>query len=271
MFTRLADRYPDHELTANGLFLAASAAVRDEAWDIAESLYARIAELSAGDDQAAAWLWLGRIALNRGDGSAANEAFDKAIAAAPDSYFAARAGDFRIGRQPFQAPELFQFDFDDSVEQAAAEDWLAANLQSGSRGRIVAAFRNLGGRSAYDSWTRAVTVGAVNEAFVEFEDLVGAAREAGDVLSSYRLAIYLRGLGLYRESIIAAADVIIASGQGTLQVPGFIARMRFPAYYIDVVQPAAQERGIDPLLMLSLIRQESLFNTYATAAAGEKA
>ena len=32
----------------------------------------------------------------------------------------------------------------------------------------------------------------------------------------------------------------------------------------------AEERAIDPLLMLSLIRQESLFNTLATAAAGEK-
>ena len=49
-----------------------------------------------------------------------------------------------------------------------------------------------------------------------------------------------------------------------------MARMRFPAYYIDVIRPAADERGIDPLLMLSLIRQESLFNTFATAGAGEK-
>ena len=37
-----------------------------------------------------------------------------------------------------------------------------------------------------------------------------------------------------------------------------------------MIRPAAEERAIDPLLMLSLIRQESLFNTLATAAAGEK-
>ena len=89
-------------------------------------------------------------------------------------------------------------------------------------------------------------------------------------MRSYRLAIQLRELGAYRESIIAAADVIIASGQGTLEVPAYIARLRFPAYYLDVIKPAADLRAIDPLLMLSLIRQESLFNTHATAGAGEK-
>ena len=113
-------------------------------------------------------------------------------------------------------------------------------------------------------------VGAFDEAFIEFEDLVDQARADGNTLDSYRLALYLRELGVYRESIIAAADVIIASGFGTLEVPPFLARMRFPAYYIDVIQPEAAARGIDPLLMLSLIRQESLFNTFATAGAGEK-
>jgi soluble lytic murein transglycosylase len=46
--------------------------------------------------------------------------------------------------------------------------------------------------------------------------------------------------------------------------------MRYPIYYLDVVLGVAQRREIDPLLMFSLIRHESLFNTNATAAAGEK-
>ena len=124
VFTRLADLYPDHELTTNGLFIAASAAVRDEEWLIAEGLYRRIAALTSGEDQAAAYLWIGRIALGKGDSEAANEAFDQAIAAAPDSYFAARAGDFRIGRQPFQAPAAYRFDFDEAADRQEAEDWL---------------------------------------------------------------------------------------------------------------------------------------------------
>ncbi len=270
VFTRLADRYPDHALTTNGLFIAASAAVRDEAWGSAETLYARIAELGAGGDRAAAWLWIGRIALGRGESEAANDAFDQAIAAAPDSYFAARAGDFRIGRQPFQAPEAYRFDFDEAAERIAADDWLRRRFGLEDQGELWRLSATLAGDPRMIRGRELLTVGAFAEAAVEFEDLVDAARDAGDVLNSYRLAHYLRGLGVYRESIIAAADVIIASGRGTLSVPRLLARMRFPAYYIDVVRHAADERGIDPLLMLSLIRQESLFNTFATAAAGEK-
>ena len=269
-FMRLADAYPDHELTTNGLFIAASAAVRDEVWTIAENLYARIASLTVGGDQAAAYLWLGRLALKRDDTGSANEAFALVIAAAADSYFAARAGDFRIGRQPFLPPASYQFDFDEAAELQVAEGWLRQTFaidETGDLWRLSDAQNNdprmIRGRELF-------TVSAFDEAAIEFEELVDDARDQGDVLGSYRLAVYLRGLGVYRESIIAAADVIIASNQGTLAAPPFVARMRFPAYYIDVIRPAAREREIDPLLMLSLIRQESLFNTFATAGAGEK-
>ena len=270
VFVQLADSYPQHELTTNGLFIAASAAIRDEEWLIAESLYARIAALTSGENQAAAYLWIGRIALDRGDASAANEAFDQAIAAAPDSYFAARAGDFRIGRQPFQAPAAYRFDFDQAADLNEAEDWLRRTFDIEDTNELWRLSEALNGDPRMIRGRELLTVSAFDEAFIEFEDLVDEAREVGDVLGSYRLAVYLRGLGIYRESIIAAADVIIASGMGTLQVPRFIARMRFPAYYIDVIRLAAEERALNPLMMLALIRQESLFNTFATAAAGEK-
>ena len=270
VFIRLADNYPDHELTTNGLFIAASAAVRDEEWTIAGNLYARIAALTSGEDRAAAYLWIGRIALGRGDNTAANEAFDQAIAAAPDSYYAARAGDFRLGQQPFQAPETYRLDFDEAAELDVTEEWLRREFAIEDSSELWRLSEALNSDRRMIRGRELLAVGAFNEAYIEFEELVDEARDKADILSSYRMANYLRGLGAYRESIIAAADVIIASGQGTLQVPRSIARMRFPAYYIDVVGPAANERAIDPLLMLSLIRQESLFNTYATAGAGEK-
>ena len=270
VFVRLADAYPNHELTVNGLFIAASAAVQNQEWSIAENLYARIASLTAGEDQAAAYLRVGQLAIQRGEQNVASEAFDLAIAAAPDSYFAARAADIRIGRRPFQAPAAYQFTFDVQADVLAAEAWLRqtfAIAETGDLWHLSAALnadaRMIRGRELH-------AVGAFSEAFTEFEDLVDEARENGDALSSYRLAIYLRGIGAFRESIIAAANLIIASQMGTLQAPPFIARLRFPDYYIDIIRPTAEQREIDLLLILSLIRQESLFNTYATAAAGEK-
>jgi soluble lytic murein transglycosylase len=269
-FTRLADSYPNHELTTNGLFIAASGAVTNEEWSIAENLYSRIASLTTGEDQAAAYLWVGRLALQRGDQNAANQAFDLATKSAPDSYYSARASDILIGREPFQKPTQYQFAFDVNAEIVEADNWIRQTFgveQTGELWRLSDALDNdprmIRGRELY-------TVGAFDEAFGEFDDLIEEARNNGDALTSYQMAIYLRGLGAYRESIIAGADVIVASGMGTLQVPGFIGRLRYPDYYIDVIRPVAEERNVDPLLILSLIRLESLFNTYATAAAGEK-
>ena len=89
-------------------------------------------------------------------------------------------------------------------------------------------------------------------------------------LASYQLAIFLRSLGAFRSSIIGAANVIRGANVATLDAPVYIARMRYPTYYLDVVMEVAQQREIDPLLMFSLIRLESLFDASATAAAGEK-
>lgn len=270
VFTRLADSYPEHELTTNGLFIAASAAMGEEAWANAEYLYSRIASLAAGSEQAAAYLGLGRIAQLQNNSELAAEAFASVIQAAPDSFYAARASDILIGRAPFQAPAGYQFDFDDSADLASAESWLRRVFSIEDEGALWRLTPALTGDPRLVRGIELHAVGAFAEAFTEFEELVDEARERGSALDSYRLALYLRGLGAYRESIIAAADVIIASGQGSLHVPSFIARLRFPAYYHDVIRPEAADRGFDPLLLLSLIRQESLFNTFATAAAGEK-
>lgn len=270
IFTRLADSYPNHELTTNGLFIAASGAVTNQEWSIAENLYSRIASLTTGDDQAAAYLWVGRLALQRNDQTAATQALDLAISSAPDSYYAARAGDIRLGITPFQAPASYQFSFDVNADAQAADAWMRTTFGIQAEGDLWRLSETLNTDPRMIRARELYAVGAYDEAFAEFGDLSDTAREESDALASYQLAVYLRGIGAYRESIIAAADVIIASGQGTLQAPPFIARMRFPDYYIDVIQPAAEERAVDPLLMLSLIRQESLFNTYAVAGAGEK-
>lgn len=270
IFTRLAESYPNHELTTNGLFIAASSAVTNQELSVAENLYSRIASLTTGDDQAAAYLWVGRLALQRGDQNAANQAFDLAVNSSPDSYYAARASDILIGREPFQAPADYQFVFDVNTEIVQSDDWMRQTFGIEATGELWRLSEALNTDPRMIRGRELFAVGAFDEAFDEFDDLIEEARNNSDALSSYQLAIYLRGIGAYLDSIVAAADLIRASGLGTLQVPSYIARLRYPAYYIDVIQPVAEERNIDPLLLLSLIRLESLFNTYATAAAGEK-
>ncbi|MFO7321791.1 MAG: tetratricopeptide repeat protein [Chloroflexota bacterium] len=268
IFERLADDYPSSSQATSGLLLAASAAMSAGELTTAERLYGRLAVSATGEERAAAYLNAGRLALQRGDQRMAAEALNQAIAAAPDSYFSARAMDIVEGRQAFEPPARYRFQFDDAAEIAAAEAWLREQFEIEQDGplwplseTLAADERLIRGRELWD-------LSAFDEAKTEFSDLTAAYQDDG--LASYQLAIYFRSIGDYSDSIVAAANVIRAAGVGTLDAPPYIARMRYPAYYGDVIQQLARERGIDPLLLLALIRHESLFDARATAAAGEK-
>ena len=136
MFIELADKYPDTEQARSGLFLAASQAMAAGDTAAAEQLYGRIAVAATGEDQAAAYFAAGRLALDRGDTRAVSDAFERAVAAAPDSYYSARAQDITAGRGAFQSPAAYRFQFDDAADVAAAEAWLREKFQIEAQGML---------------------------------------------------------------------------------------------------------------------------------------
>ncbi|MBZ0287542.1 MAG: transglycosylase SLT domain-containing protein, partial [Anaerolineae bacterium] len=268
MFERLADANPDTEQARGGLFLAASAAYNLDDPAGAERLYARLAVTTTGADQAAAYLWVGRLAQNRGDQQTANDAYQLAVNAAHDSYFSARAEDILGGRDSFARPVNLQFQFDDGAQLAQAENWLREQFGITQEGALWPLSPALQADNRLIRGNELWAVGSYREAEVEFSDVISAYKD--DALLSFQLSLFLRGLGAYQPSITASANIIRLAGVGTLNVPAYIARMRYPAYYQDVVLESAQRHDLDPLLLLALIRHESLFNPNATAGAGEK-
>ena len=50
-------------------------------------------------------------------------------------------------------------------------------------------------------------------------------------------------------------------------LPKLIGRLLYPAYYADLVTQYAQEFNLDPLLVFAVIRQESLFESFAESSA----
>jgi len=268
VFVQMADQYPNSEWTINGLFLAASAAMSTQDTATAENLYGRLTLLTTGENKAAAYLWLGRLAQQRGDMAAAQSAFDQAIAAAPESYFAARAQDIRLGRTPFQPPAIVNFTFDEGADKASAEDWLRRTFPTITQaGDLAAISPKLAADPRFIRGRELWAMGAVTDAMKEFSAILDEARAAGDALTSYQLAVYFKDQGAYLSSIVAAADVINDAKVATLDAPTFIARMRYPAYYHELVTQEAAQYGFDPLLMIALLRQESLFDTNATSSA----
>lgn len=267
-FSELAERFPATDQARSGLFIAASAAVNAGDNAAAETLYARIATIATGEDQAAAYLWVGRLAQLRGAQDSATEAFRLAQQAAPDTYFAARARDIISGVVPFQPPAAYQFTFDEQAQRLEAENWLRTTFGVQQEGDLYPLSAELAADPRVVRGRELWALGHFAEAEEEFNELLEEMQ--GNGLASYQLAVMLRDIACYSPSIVAAANVIRAAGVGTLDAPAYLARMRYPTYYLDIVQDVGSRRGVDPLLMFSLIRHESLFDTTATAAAGEK-
>ena len=90
---------------------------------------------------------------------------------------------------------------------------------------------------------------------------------ADDALLSYQLALYFRDIGLYRSSILAAVTVLNLSGQTVFEAPEFIGQLAYPTYYADLILPLAERYDFDPRLQFSLVRQESLFESFARSGA----
>jgi len=84
---------------------------------------------------------------------------------------------------------------------------------------------------------------------------------------------HLLDLGLYRQAIMTSRqvlDLVSLDDASTLTAPPYFNHIRFGPYFKDLVLPAAVKEDIPPLFLFSLIRQESLFESFAESSAGAR-
>jgi soluble lytic murein transglycosylase len=97
----------------------------------------------------------------------------------------------------------------------------------------------------------------------EFESL--RLQFTTDALNSYRLMNNMLELGLYQTAIMCARQVLDLTGldQSTFidEAPAYFNHVRYGVYYRDAVISAANENNIDPLILFSVVRTESLFES----------
>ena len=267
VFLELAERYPNSEPAESGLSLAAAAAVQNDDDISAAAIFKLLTESENASTSASAWFWLAAHPEVAG-GMERERAFAQITNQAPDGFYAARVADINMGRPPFSPPANYQFSFDELSEREAAEKWLRGRFslqQDGTLWPLSAALQNdarlLRGQ---EMWV----LGAFDEAIDEFFALVNAHQS--NALNSYQLAIHLRDLTAFYPSIVAAANVIKLANTSTLAAPPYLARLRYPSYFLQPLLDSSRRHEVDPLLLLSLVRHESLFNARATAGAGEK-
>ena len=255
--------YPNDDNASEALFDAGLDAYRIDQPTVAISAWQTLSDTyPLSQLYEAALFWQGKTYLKT-DRDKAQALFEQASHNSLD-YFALRAGDLLSNTTglPFVPSRL---DIDPDKGRTDAEKWLANWL-----GIDSTLLRKLPETvTSSDRFKRASEfwqLGKTAQARDEFIALRSAFND--DAIAQYTLAIYYRDIGLYYPSITAATRLIRMSPAGSIEnAPIFLARLVYPIYYANLVVPEADANQIDPLVIFSLIRQESLFEGIATSSA----
>jgi soluble lytic murein transglycosylase len=228
-------------------------------------------------------LWLGKAQLALGDVATGTATLQALAQRSPDSYEGVRAAELAAdpNRAPLSLPPSplgaerprneaegreGRGEGAELAQQEEAETWLRAWLNISDTVDVRSPGEAITGDPRYQRGMALWRLGFKNEAREEFEGLRAAFTQ--DALAQYQLALLFRDIGLYRSSIGAADTLMRLSPAKTPSaLPAFMAKLLYPTYYADLVSQHAQEYGLDPLLVFSLIRQESLFEPFAVSSA----
>ena len=259
--------YPDADIAARALFRGGLQRYRLGEYDEAAEAWIRLADRYEDSPYGpAALLWCGKAYLALGESDAAEECLLAAATAEPDQYYGLRAAqltpvsDTLRAPSPGPDPQLRGDEDDDAASWLTG--WLELETSEGLDDlspRLTADGRLQRGRELWE-------LDRFQQARTELEAL--RSETYSNALDQYQLALAYRDLGIYRSSILCAQRVINLSPlTDTLKAPSSLLRLAYPTFYESLVLENAARTGLDPLLVFSLIRQESLFESLATSTA----
>lgn len=272
LWQRVVAEYPASPLTFDAAFQAGLCLYRVGDFAGAQALFSQ-ALLYSGESENAAKgrLWLGKALAAAGDVPGAHRAWDEAALSDPTGYYAERALELIEGNEPFQSEGVFNFSTDVEAERMEAEAWLRASfpitglepLNQLDPGMATDA-RILRGE---EFWR----LGLAYEAKQEFE----AVRfdVSNDAEKTYRLMQRMLDLGLYQPAIYAARHILDMAGfddAGTFTAPVYFNHIRFGSYFGELIFPESVANDLDGLFVLSVARQESLFEGFITSYAAAR-
>jgi len=269
IWQRIPVEYPNSGNVYRALFLAAISHYRLADYSSAQTVFWQAQGIATTPaEKAGAYFWVGKTQAAQGDATSAQSTWQQASSIDPTGYYSERSRDTLNDLTPFTPPKTIDLGIDHQSELRQAELWMQATFHypSGTDlsvpGPIASDPRFIRGQ---EFWR----LGLYDLAEAEYNNLREEANS--DPLISYRLAVYLSDLGMYRQAILSARQVLDLAGlddAGTLTAPVLFSHIRFGAYYPDLVAPAAQNNVFSPLFVWSTLRQESLFDPSIQSSAG---
>jgi soluble lytic murein transglycosylase len=268
LWGQVADKYATTNLAPEAAFLSGITFYRQDKFDEAERRFSQSIDLNQGDysQLSSSLVWLGKVHSINGNTELAGNTWLKAIDTDESGYYGIRATQLLNGHLPFHPVPNVNFTLASSLEsRIKAEDYIAQHLDIQNKD-----LSSLSDKLMSDEhWTRGSTLwrlGQFEDAREELDNLSNNYKS--DAVASYQLSLAYNELGYYYGAIWAARYCMDSLElYNNLEAPKFITQLRYGPYYLDLIHPISKQYGLDPLIVASLIRQESLYQGEVTSSA----
>lgn len=273
-FLALVDRFPTSEQAPNALYVLGIGSMVNELYAQASDSFGRLRTDYPDQRWPAATYWLGRALYAQGQTEQAQEQWRTLVEQEPDTYYGVLAAqalhapgnlgrDILVGLDSLAGP--LSTLAEDNGSQTFAQEWLAAWLDVPAADLAtlppaVAADPDLqSGRLLLDLNRRGAALTLLDRVYSRYQENPRAL---------YALGLLFEELGTYRLSINSIAQLLVFSPARLVEdAPLFLQRMLYPRHFSQLIEAEARANGLDPLLLYSLVRQESLFEEGARSYA----
>jgi soluble lytic murein transglycosylase len=266
---RIINEYPSSDQAYQGLFQAGIIYYRLAAYQQAQVTFQRLVILAlTPEETASAKLWVGKCLEKQGKPTEALDYYSQASKADPTGYYGIRATELLNGQSPFPRGANIDLSVDLEADRKIADQWMINifNLDPSINLTDVSALQVNQKFLRGQEYTK---LGMRDEARAEFDALRGEL--ISDPVNTYRLLGYLIDHKFYYTAVYTSRQVLDQAGlsqeQTLTNAPKYFNHIRFGVFFRDIVVSAANENSFDPLLLFSIIRQESLFEPLISSSA----
>lgn len=266
---RLINEYPSADQSFRALFLAGITYYRMENYDSAMTIFQKYLVLTTDpEQQAAANFWIAKIHSINGDISSANKSWQQAASIDSTGYYGIRAREVLQNQNPLPPSGTIHTNYTLADDRTTASAWIREKFNVSSTTDLDST-ADLSTNPFYLRAEAYYSIGEYEKASGQFDSL--RQQFSVDAVNSFRLLGHLLDLHLYQQAVLTSRqilDLVYGSDAATLDAPQYFSHIRFGIYYRDLVNESSNTYKIDPLLLLSVMRQESLFEGHAVSSAG---
>jgi soluble lytic murein transglycosylase len=267
----LIDLYPRLEISSQGLFLSALSNYRLSKYDQALSQFQRYLLLtSVPEEKAVAYFWIGKTYEKLGDYEKSTSAWKDAAKQDPTGYYSERAKEILSNSDLLSPFNEVNLQVNLEQERLIAEVWMRNTFSLPQDTNFI----TLSPFLANETFIKANAywdLGLYTQARNEYEKL--RSLYENDPLNLFRLTNHFLEIGLYRSAIYSSRQILDLANMddfASMNAPLWFNHVRFGLYFNEIVENAANEYNFEPLILYSLIRQESFFEGFIVSSAGAK-